>query len=139
MNIVSPLLKKILDAKIQKANVECHEVFHAYHDKYPTRSFAISVIDKGQHEILGFGLDKGQLMGTSRIHNPTIKMTVSLRVFKALLAGKISDNQLYYERYAEFEGEHIWKHKVILSEMIKSFRKVGLLKDPSEPNILGQK
>ena len=131
MSVISAILRDVLKRKVERANLECRETFKEYYAKYPNRNFAISVVDdeRGEKEILGFGLKDGQLISTSQIANPTLKMTVSLRVFRALLAGDLTDDQLFYEGFGIFEGDQLFKHKIILSEMIKSFKKVGLLKE----------
>lgn len=133
MRVISDVLKMVMEKKLMQANIECKETFEDYYTKYPDRSFQILVTEhdpltnQTAREFLSFGFDKGKMV-MKRIENPTLIMKVSLRVFKAILAGRITEDELFYEDYARFEGERVWKHKIILGEMIKAFKKVGFLK-----------
>jgi len=125
VTIKDAIITKALAMKLREANKLCREDFEQYARQYPGRTLAIKLIDVGDD--VGFALKNGILVMLNKVDNPTVVMKCSMRVFRATLAGKVHEDDLFYAGLAEFEGQQVLRDKIILSRMVQSFRKVGLI------------
>ena len=124
MTIKDNVLAKYITYKINRMNVKYAKEIIALSDKYPNRTVAVEIIDVGGG--LGFAIDfsSKKIVELAAVSRPTCIMQCTLKVFKALVSGKIDPNKVYYGGFAKFVGENVLRDKVILMDIARFFQKV---------------
>ena len=122
MGLVDGVVSKFLKMKIRKINANCDI---APLQEFKDRSIAIIINDVGDNT--GFGFNEGRIVEVSDVESPTVILKMSLRVFKALLAGKLSTSEIFYSDLVEAHGAHLMRDKVILTHILEYFREVGAI------------
>lgn len=124
------LIRQYLSKKIKQANniIVNNKEYMQYISRYPDRTLAIYILtnDDSMDEV-GFGINgNGQIVELSEVLDPTVTVRCSMRVFKALLAGKLTINQFVYERLGDFEGANLIRDKIILEGLFDGLIKAGV-------------
>lgn len=124
MGIKDSLLRKYVKVKIKRINknVDFERLFEDVpHGPHSTIAFLIS--DVGDDVGFGYDKDEGKIVEFSEISNPTLIIKCSKRTFKAMMAGKLTPDEMYYGNLAEFEGDgSSMFHKISLEKFFYMLR-----------------
>jgi hypothetical protein len=120
MAIVDVVLKQFLKMKINKINRTCDM---SPLEDFQDRSIKIVINDIGDD--VGFGFENGTIIEASAVTNATVVLSMSVRVFKALLAGKMDTSEIFYSDLVAADGAHLMRDKIILTQIFEYFREVG--------------
>ena len=123
MFIKDATLNLVIAAKLKQANKICGNDLQKYAKDYPGRTLAFHLTDAG--EGVGFGHKNGQLVMLKDVGTPTLIVKCSTRVFRALLAGKMNSDDLFYSGFAEVEGRAVFRDKIILTAAFGALMQQG--------------
>jgi len=119
VSLKNSIILKVLEHKIDIANVNYKDRIKKLCNKYPTRSAGVKFTDF--KDDIGFALDpkNERIVMLPSLPNPTVLLVCSSRVFKALLAKKIKADDVFYGGLGDVIGDNPLRDKIVLQDFLE--------------------